>query len=331
MLRVRIDCCEVVDGLTRFEGVPLSGVGVSVATAADVGDRPGRVRLWRYIDGERVGPWVDPQIMGDQAFIVEWNALDDMTDEQHFHEEEYILLDGHPFDGYAVWFDGAHLRGIYRFTAGGPHHWSKWTSDGTLGDYRTSHDLGEIDGYRVDVREDTWLPRPGGADNGRKTQSVVVSHTRVSDGAFDSGLGSEQQMQVDQDGHLTRWSLSRDLYRSVEQLGGRLSLWRDDHVLSWAQVPDLVLAEGVAVSMSESLARRAVDALGGFDAFNEVTQLQLSVDGWTAEWMEQFGAIDSLETLRVVGCPADASAMSKVLEEIGRRVTLEVYLNEPLE
>ena len=126
----------------------------------------------------------------------------------------------------------------------------------------------------------------------------------------------------DGDGRFIRWNLTGDLYAAVEHLGDRLSLWRDDHVLSWAAASELVPCDDVMLRMGDRETREVVAALGGFEAFNGVTQLNVSMREWSAELMRGFCSIDSLERLVVSDCPADIAATSELFDEVDDRVAL---------
>lgn len=115
MLRVRLDYCEVRDGVVLFDGTPLSGIGVEVGSESVYNGRPtGVVTLWLYRDGLRIRSWFEPWFGPEPGTILHEAGDFDSTDLMGS-----MIFNGARLDGLIAGFhSGGSLRRLDRCSDG---------------------------------------------------------------------------------------------------------------------------------------------------------------------------------------------------------------------
>lgn len=197
LVRVFADSFELVGGVSLFDGVPFSGVGVAV-------EESGRCSFLRYAEGVEVGPFVEPLVDGDQSLLV----FDD--DSEQFLSENalgVVRFEGEPFKGFTVHRrrdDSRFLQSLVGFESGSCTEESvEWHANGQLEFFKRNQSS-------IDVG---WLVLKFGwyADGSPAASSLRV---RLSD----NGYGHSSTVDFDELGRLTTVSITPwDL--AFEQVG----------------------------------------------------------------------------------------------------------------
>jgi len=133
-LRVRLDYCEISNGLTLFEGGPLDGVGLEVG-AEDVraGRSAGVVSMWRYLEGKRVNRWSEPWFGQGTGTILDASGRFGSTD-----GFPTLIFKDARVNGLEAYFDGPFLSSLRRIVDGEEQpQLLSWRRDGSV--YRKSH------------------------------------------------------------------------------------------------------------------------------------------------------------------------------------------------
>jgi len=299
MLRVRLDACELADGLVFFKRIPLTGVGVEVAGPDH--RSPGRAWLWEYQDGARVGRWVEPDFRGDQSVMFDWRVLDDLaglTSEQ-FRNADFLCLDDQQFTGTLVDTDETYLLGIQ---ADSESKLARWSTDGHLIDYRDRQFV-PWGTQLLSVCEEVSFFR------GVETLRLFLS----------SPFPASLSMDFDEQGRIRSILVSGPFFESATQAVTNAEL-RGGHVLSLGELTGRQVAHKLNLGTPSEVLPQVLDALGD-DALAQVRDLRFHANEWGPDLIAQVTSLPSLETIDVIGASNIDPRTAEVFTYLEQRVS----------